>query len=381
MNRMLGIAVWTVAVLLAAGGLAAETPSTLPADPKMSRPQKLPGAGLSIALPVGFETLPLSEPNEALAALRIEGRKATQSLTLAIHTVGVGDSPETFESALVDQSRHELAVRHFQADGQRPCRAAGLAGVQQAMQYVHRGTPTSAIRACLARDLPATDATPARRLMIVLSVETAREHAALLPATFRAVLDSLKTEPIVSPINQPIALSKNWLKDYRGGCGIRQPESWTGQSGARRIVTFAQDNTRGGIENPELHVVSLDISGAPTAKQLGDRAIAFEKKQGARLLVLQERASTLDGKPAWEYLLQRTIHDPMEKTPDRVDIEVRRLLCVPEEDRKQTRHYALLLRLQGGHPRLAQTMMATLADSFRLIERVKQPDAKEGQEK
>ena len=60
--------------------------------------------------------------------------------------------------------------------------------------------------------------------------------------------------------------------------------------------------------------------------------------------------------------------------PDRVDIEVRRLLCLPDADKKQTRHYALLLSLRGGNPKLAQDMMATLADSFRIIERVEEPE-------
>ena len=162
MRRTSATILW--ALFLAAGLAAAQAPTTGPAAPKMGETLSLPTAGAEDRpCPSGSRALPLGEPEEILAAIRVEGRQATQSLMLAIHAVEPDESAESFEARLVDESRQDLAVRHFSTEAQKPCLAGGLTGVQQSMQYTHRGTATSAIRACLVRDLPVAEGQPARR--------------------------------------------------------------------------------------------------------------------------------------------------------------------------------------------------------------------------
>lgn len=133
----------------------------------------------------------------------------------------------------------------------------------------------------------------------------------------------------------------------------------------------AIDYTRGGVGNPTMTMLTVPLVKEQTAKQLGDKAIAFEKKQGQQLLVLREQETTLAGKKALQYVIQQTVTPKDPKKTKRVYLLLRRLMVTTDPDTSQPMHYAVLLQCEGLHPMKAEKLMEQVCSSFAILAKPK----------
>jgi len=345
---------------------------------KPTKPIALPTAGLTLELPAGFARVPSGDSDEALFAVRLTSEKATlasdkatRSLRLLVTPVNKLATAKAYNEALAKQIQSQLAIRHFKAEKPIPCAAAGLQGVQRQLSYQHRGTATEAIQACFLRTIPATASHPEQYLMMTLVVEMTPKRKEMLKPTFNLVIDSMILKPLQSPTELPFEKGEQWLRNPSTHIALRIPKGWVSEMTAEGGTISAIDYTRGGIGNPTMTMLAVPLTKEQTAKQLGDKAIAFERKQGQQLVVLREQETTLAGKKSLQYVIQQTLTPKDPTQAKRVYLLLRRLMVTIDPNTKQPMHYAVLLQCEGLHPMKAEQLMESVCTSFAILAKPK----------
>ena len=358
-------------LLLCSVALAQTTPTDTLNLLKPTKAISLPTAGLTLELPAGFSRVSSGDPDEVLSAIHFEQREATRSLRLLVTPVNKLATAEAYNEALVKQIESQLAIRHFKAEKPIPCAAAGIKGVQRQLSYQHRGTATEAIQACFLRTIPATTVHPEQYLMMTLVVEMAPKRKKMLRPTLDLVIDSLALKPLQSPTSLPFEKGQQWLRNPSKRTAMRVPKGWMAQMTAEGGTMSAIDYTRGGVGNPTMTMLTVVLAKEQTAKQLGDKAIEFEKKQGQQLRVLREQETTLAGKKALQYVIQQTVTPKDPTKAKRVYLLLRRLMVTTDPDTGQPMHYAVLLQCEGLHPMKAEKLMEQVCSSFAILAKPK----------
>lgn len=338
---------------------------------KPTKAISLPTAGVTLELPAGFAQVPSGAADEVLSAVHFERREATRSLRLLVTPVNKLATAKAYNEALAKQIQSQLAIRHFKAEKPIPCAAAGIQGVQRRLSYQHRGTATEAIQACFLRTLPATANHPKQYLMMTLVVEMTPKRKEMLKPTFNLVIDSMALTPLKSPTSLPFEKGEQWLRNPTMRTAIRVPKGWIAEMTAEGGTMSAIDYTRGGIGNPTMTMLTVTLAKEQTAKQLGDKAIEFEKKQGQQLVVLREQETKLAGKDALQYVIQQTVTPKDPKKGKHVYLLLRRLMVMTDPDTKEPMHYAVLLQCEGLHPMKAEQLMEQVCTSFAILTKPK----------
>ena len=338
---------------------------------KPTKAISLPTAGVTLELPAGFAQVPSGAADEVLSAVHFERREATRSLRLLVTPVNKLATAKAYNEALAKQIQSQLAIRHFKTEKPFPCAAAGIQGVQRKLSYQHRGTATEAIQACFLRTIPATANHPEQYLMMTLVVEMTPKRKEMLKPTFNLVIDSMALPPLQSPAALPFEKGEQWLRNPKMRTAIRVPKGWIAEMTAEGGTLSAIDYTRGGIGNPTVTMLTVTLFKEQTAKQLGDKAIEFEKKQGQQLVVLREQETKLAGKDALQYVIQQTVTPKDPKKAKRVYLLLRRLMVTTDPDTKEPMHYAVLLQCEGLHPMKAEQLMEQVCTSFAILAKPK----------
>ena len=389
---------WAYAILLLAVPVAvgaAETEKS--AAIKMNKPVDFPHAGIRIALPAGFEFQTLSEEFQVMVATRVEGRQATQSLSLSAYPVG-GENVTAKEvlQRLLTPLKQDLAVRYLKVIKETRSRIAGIDGEARRLSYTYRGIKTVAVSACFIREVELDGAkakTPsapiASKLYVayVLTMEVALDYEKKLLRTFDEVVRGVGLIDFQRPIDiTTINFKGPFLKEFRKGYAIRVPKGWVGGLNELGVFIEQADYLLGGVASPSVQVVSAIIPEIMTARDCGKKAIEYEQNHGVKIEILSEAPTKLAGKGAYQYVLRKSIEPvpagtqpattPIKGRPSTRPsktaaaapiIEVRRGLCVPGRKKGEMRHYAIIVSCRDCDAKQAVEFMENLAAGFSLI--------------
>lgn len=375
--------------LLSIPAVRAESPEAVSMNP----PEDYPGAGLRMAIPGGFRIHPVSNPNQVLLATRIEGRKATQSISVFAYLVEDPEATaESFSAKLFEPLKESLAFRNLKVVKTGKMPLAGLEGFARRMTYRHRGQDTVAVSACVIRNVQrAAKNGQARkpsplRIAYILGMEVARDkegkQADRLLRTFDAVSRAMSFIGLQHPANLPLELKdRPFVKNFRKGLAMRQPAHWAAAVTKNGLSMGATDYLLHGAFTPAVQVLALQTPKGLTAKACGLKYIEHQRKEGTTVKILAEAKAPLAGKQGYQYVLQRTLPPasrpasaPAEEAAelDRDVIEIQRGLCLPGKHGSDAcRHVVLLLTCRYCDRKRAENIMNELAKNFSLLTPVK----------
>jgi hypothetical protein len=385
-----------------------------------------PWAGISLAIPTGFETQTLYEEYQIVVATRIEGKQATQSISLSAFPVDGQVTAKKFSQVTLEGLKTSLATRRLKVLKETTVRIAGLDGAARSMTYSHRGVETAAVGVCFIREVkPPADRqdntsgaeAPKIRIAYLMTMEVAVKYKDALLRSFDAVVKTVKLTDIHHPIDVTRKFRGPFVKDYRRGYGIRLPIGWVGIKGELGVSLGQTDYLLGGITSPLVQVVSLTVSADTDAKQCGQKAIDFERKHGMKIEILSESPIKLAGRDGYQYVVRKSLApatqpvttqpaatqpatapvatqpvttqpaatqpatapaatqpvttQPADEPPAESVLEVRRLLCIPAEDPDKQRHFAVILSCYDTDVKKVVALMDKLAKGFILIKTAK----------
>lgn len=338
---------------------------------KMQPARTYPHAGISLAIPTGFTSYPqLTGQFQVMLATRVEGRQATQSISLAVYPAGAKTTPAQWLEILRRSLEKSLSVRRLSVEKNEPIVIAGQKGRAVQMTYTFRGIPTAAVSVCFPRDIAsAVPAAPPVHLLYVLTLEVAQEHRGTLLRTFRAVTRTILLTDLKRPIDVPLDFENGaYLRDFARGYAVRLPVGWIG--GQNEVGAFLEqaDYTLGGQPCPAVQVVSRLVAPALSAEDCIRKAVASMEKQGATVEVLSKGPARLAGHDALQMVLRQTqppATQPSQAAPTEPDeiLEVHRLLRLDpneENDEEFARTYALIVTGQ----RVTVEQLVALADQL-----------------
>ncbi|MCD4823943.1 MAG: hypothetical protein K8S55_05005 [Phycisphaerae bacterium] len=414
-----------VGVLLAGSLAMADQEKVAPI--KMNKPVDFPHAGIRLAMPTGFDRQPLGEEFAVMVAKRIEGMRATQSISLMAFPVSSDQTAEAFSQSLLSNLKGDLAVRHLKVLNKTKMRIAGLDGLAQSIAYTHRGIETVAVGVCFIRQVKKTpvagesaDAKKADSFAIayLLSMEVAATHKNILFRTFDEIVKTIALTDFRKPIDVIKQFKGPFLKDHRSGCGVRVPPGWVGVVGKTGLSVFQADYLAGGVPSPIIQVVSLEVPNTAAPEACGKKAIEFERKQGFTIDILSQGPVTVGKNSFYQFVLRKSVYreaespaatpatpgqkppgktapataptketkpaattaPPAETTPKAKQpaaaqpvkkkelvasvIEVRRLLNLPSENVGKSWHYAIIMTCQDCDEKQAVAFMDKFTKGF-----------------
>lgn len=357
---------------------------SLTATVKIQKSVDYPQAGIILAVPTGFSFSPLlSQEYQVMVASRIEGRRASQSVSLSAYPVAAGVTPERFLQELRKPLESNLAVRQLKVVKTTKVPVAGLVGAAAHLTYTFRGIKTVAVSACFIRDVtptgPATkpdDDTRAGggRLAYVLTLEVAEAHRKTLLRTFDAIVRTI----MITLIERPIDIEKDYdgpyLRDFPRGYALRMPKGWIGGQNALGVFMEQADYKLGGIPCPSVQVVSNLVPPSMSAEACGAKAIEWMKKNGVTVEILSKGPAKMAKRDGYQYVIRKTQTPKTNKakTPPlaTTTIEVHRLLCVlpsEEDEEERARHYTLIVAGQDATVKQMTELADNLAQHFLVV--------------
>lgn len=362
---------------------------------RLNTPREFPHAGVTIALPVAYESLPIRDPYQILVGVLPEGRRSVQSVSLSAYPVREGITAAQFSDVGVQNLQDNLAIRRLEFEPLDEFSMGEQTAMVRTLRYRHRGIDTLSRQGVLIRTIPGLQEDSSTSLAYVLTVEVSPQHADDLNALFSLVAGGVRFQDVQRPIDLTprYAEERSLLKDFARGFAIRQPIGWSAGRDEIGLDMGQMDYTIGGMQSPAMGVVMAMVPAELTAQQCGEKALAYEQDQGWQIEILSSGPARLDDKDAWEYVLKKsyqpptpqpttnpttdaaaTDNQPAETTddlsarPDAVEfIEVRRLLSLPPEEETR-RHYAVILACYQTTPEKTQALAEELFATFRTID-------------
>ena len=374
-------------VLIAAAVLGA-FPSgesvAIAAENEMSPLVNYPHAGVSMALPKGFETHLVPDPFVVVrgAGMVIRSQPA-QAVTLSAFCVG----PKTTASEFADDAekvlKSKLSVRKFQALKSVSIKVAGITGVARLLKYSYDGGMTTAARVFFVRELKGDGV----HICYVLTVEVNMKHEHTLLPTLDKVIKSVKLTTVQSPASIPVRLSERKLTDYRGGFSIRVPEGWYGRW-VKGGVSLGQKNYLiGGANSPQIAILSTeakpDASSQAFAKTAISRYLAATTRPDGGVELLAQGPAKMGGQDAYQYILKLTYEVVPATQPDVTTaaskpadkgkpikvgkIEAVRVVCRRDSSGKSVRAYLFALSCIESEAQFVTPWFDALAEGFEYL--------------
>lgn len=365
-------------LLLAA--LLAAAPAGRAEEVKLNTRQSFPWAGVSLQLPTGYQTAGVDQPDEIFLARRIEGAQATRSISLTVSAVQPGMKAKQYTDDHLEGLGSELATRNVEILSMREFVCGGRDAVLSRVRYTYRGIATEAAHVVYVRPLQASDDQADHSVAYMLTMEVQADQADALEPTILAVCGSLKYEPIRHPIDLPRVFDGPFLKNFKHGVVIRQPDGWFGSQDQLGLV-LGQIDLRRGLISPSVHVVSLPAPKNATAEQCGRQVLAHERKLGDTVEVLSQGPVRLGDIDGYEFVVRRMVAPASQpatdqatrpNTPARPILELHRMAIVPAEGDQPARYHALLLTCRVATLDQARQLMDELAEHVSFFEPVRE---------
>ncbi len=369
-----------VQALFALFAAAALPPAASAEEVKLNQPQSFPWAGVSLQLPTGYQTAGVDQPDEIFLARRIEGTQATRSISLTVSAVQPGMTAKQYTDDHLKTLQGQLVTRNVEIFSTREFVCGGRDAVLSRVRYSYRGTATEAAHVVYVRPLQAGDDQADHSVAYMLTMEIQADQADLLEPTILAVCSSLTYEPIRHPIDLPRTFDGPFLKNFKHGVVIRQPDGWFGTQDHLGLV-LGQVDLRRGLISPSVHVISLPAPPDMTAQQCGQRVLDFQRKQDATVEVLSSGPTKLGDEDGYELVVRRTAaatsqpaSAPAGKAPpaSKPFLELHRMAILPAKGDQPARYHALVLTCRVATLDQARQLLDELADHVSYFQPAKQ---------
>ena len=372
-------------VLMAAvlGAFLSAGSAAIAAEAKMSPLVSYPHAGVSMALPAGFETHVVPESSVVVRGGLKIGRQSAQAVTLSAFCVG----PKVTASAFADYTekalKSQLSVRKFQALKSVSIKVAGITGVARLLKYTYDGSQTTAARVFFVRELKGDGI----HICYVLTVEASVKYEQMLLPTLDKIIKSIKLTTLQSPASSPARLSEKTLTDYRGGFSVRAPEGWYGGSVKGGVLLGQKNYLIGGANSPQIAILSSptkpDASARASARKAVAGHLAAVTKPDSGIEILTEGPARVGGQDAYQYVLKITYQvvpasqpadakaasKPADKIkPAKVGkIEAVRVVCRRDGSGKSVRVYLFALSCAENEAKYVIPWLDTLGKGFEYL--------------
>jgi len=381
----------------------------------MAPRREYPHAGIALSVPKGFTPQPVSGPFDVMRAVRMEGDRAVQAVTLSAYCVAAKTPADAFADAMLADLKANLSFRRVQELKKTPMQVAGIAGAGRLVSYELRGQKTTAARAYFIRTLKPTNVP----VCYVLTVEAADQSKDdLLPILGEMVKTVALTSPR-HPALLPVKTLAAPVKDHKRGFAVRPPAGWFCSPTVLGLQMGQADYLLGGGVVPLVNAMVLPVEAGQTsdvcAKKAVETAKATAAEHGMVVKVLGEGPAKLGKLDGYQFILRQSAaptpttapatapdkgkpHGPhgakpkAEPAPPAAPpvLIVQRTACVfpkvktpattkPAGTKPATtkpadgRNYSLVLITQGVEAKVAGAMMDKIAAGFALLPPPKTP--------
>jgi hypothetical protein len=362
---------------LAMSAAALGAPAAALSAVAMQDPVNYPNAGISLAVPQGFEPKLVSAPFDVISAAVEEAKHLVEAITLSAFPIADRGSAEEFAEGKMSDLQRNLAIRNLKTSKKILMPVAGADGAARLVSYSFRGTPSVAAQVYFIRDIPNNP----NRICYLLTVVTSLEKQAALLPVLDAVRKSVKFVPVKEPEVPARITLEGPVKDFDLGFSIRLPKSWYIDRSGVGVEAGLVNYLQGGISMPSIKVVAAAVSDdAATSEACSKKLLTMVQSVAARNK--QETRTVSDDKTmlgdlsAWQFALQ--IVEKPSPTPSLGGrqsgdiIIVNRTACLNVAG-KQPIAYTVTITARAAEQVAAGKLMDAMAETFKAIGPATQP--------
>jgi len=365
----------TVTVVLLAGALhrcGAAAPI------KMLAPAEYPHAGITLAVPEGFQYRPLGRNFDVLRAELFEGNLAVQAVTLSAFPVSGKTNARTCAEKMVAEMKNDLAVRNLKVLKTAAMTVADIAGTAQRMSYTYRGVEIVAARVFFLRRIDKPDAAGQTdkqpvHICYVLTVECAAEKQATMLPILGEVIRTVRLTAVRHPTEVKIKFWASPLKDSARGYSVRPPRGWYATLAPGGLEMAQTDYLAGGEPMQVAMVRVAEEAGETTGKAAALKCLEIAKKAAAErqaaTKVLSEGPAGLGGRTGYQFVLRLVAKAQTQPTTAPVQppiIIIQRVACITTAG-GQRKRYSLILHCVATGEQQGRAMMEKIASGFEFL--------------
>jgi len=344
--------------ILAAVASAAPGQTTRPARPAVAldRPVRLAFAGVTIAMPKGFDFQTSSNSTMVIRAVKTEKDKPVMAVTLSAWPAAPKTTLATFIRAVQPKT---LALKKFKIVKTIPLKVAGLPAEAWMVSYTYEGVDTTAMRVYFLRDLKRSEL----KIGYALIVEANPKRGAETLAVLRAVLKTFELSPLVRPKDERIVLAPEPIVSRKHLYSIRPPMWWKiGVTQDRSTIHLTQmDYVVGNTRMPYvgLFVQSETASAKDSVTRAKDKFVRILKSKGVPCESLLEGPARMGGLDGYEFYVRHKVAGQDGKKIQAVFAQ--RTVCA------NGRSYMLLALCETDQADPAAAVINALASGFKLL--------------
>lgn len=342
---------------------------------KMPPAEDYPHAGVSLAIPEGFEAQAVNDPFDVARAVLAENNKPVQAVTLSCYPIAEKVTAERFADAMLADLQKMLAISKLSVNRKSTLQVAGVESQVRLLSFEYRGAPTSAIKVFFTREekhAAAADGTV--RLCYVLTAESTVERQGTLAGVLGEVIKTVKFVPIQPPAAVGAKDLGLPVRDYRMGYVLRPPAHWYTRLTPSGVEAGLTDYVLGGVPMPLLRLAVTEAAAAETPEQASKKIVEALQQNaaadGQELKVASEGASTLGALEARQVVLnQEPASRPARLKGDEepaVHIAYR-TTGVVEVSGRPPRTYWLAVYCQSADAAGPLSILTAVADSFQAL--------------
>lgn len=368
------LAVWALTVAAAPLGAA-------PAGPAMAKPLTYANAGITIAVPEGFEQRVVTAPFDVFSAIDTEADRPVKAVTLAAFPITQGVSAEAYAEGKMAELARNIAIRNLKSARKTAMKVAGADGAVRLVSYTFRGTDSVAAQVYFIRGIEGST----HRICYLLTVVTTADRKDTLIPMLSGVIGSIAFVPVQEPkIAETVELNEEETHDNGLGFSVRLPKGWYIDRSGGGIEAGLINYVQGGIPLPSIKLTAAVAPAKSTSQSASTKYLtlltsaAVQNKQNTR--TVSDANAMLGNLPAWQFVLQimekpHPIPSLAGKQPDDV-VVVHRTACL-ERPGKATIAYTMTITCQASHRQASVALMEALAKSFQATGPAGRPDIKE----
>lgn len=367
----------------------ASAPSTLTL--RLGKAEAFPAAGLKLTLPLGFVAEPLSDPYQILQASRNEGMHKAASLAISVYPVEATTTPESLIKTFTDELHENIGIRRLKIEPAPALTFAGQTAMAQRLSYRFGGIKTVGLVACFVRTFDGeAGQVPPGPLAYLVTFEVLDSYSANLDELVSVIGKAAELTDLVAPATLNVDTKGPYRRDYEAGFAMRQPAGWAAQFNEAGLAMGRMNYLLGDVISPSMQVLATTVPDTETARTCGEKTIELERELGWDIEIVSAEPAKLAGRDAWQIVLRKRMsadytppvddedEDETSDAPELSDaakaarekalsassIEVRRFMCMPDDEPGRKKHFALILTCHECSPRGASNLMDAFAGGF-----------------
>ena len=349
----------------------------------MDKPREFPHAGITLAVPKGFEDQRLVEPSDVMRAVLLEADQPVRAVTLTAAAIAADHTADAFAEAQLAELKQNLAIRKLKVLSKTQLSVCGVTGTAWLMSYSFRGIDTIAARAYFIRDWPREKL----RICYMLTVEAPAEKQTFVLPTLGEVIKTVAFSAPLHPYEVKLTFTANVMKDHGRGCSIRVPAGWFANLSDTGMLLGQMDYLLGGEPNPLVTVLIGEVPAGSTGQSCAEKVLQAARdayaRQNIEMKLLRQGPAKLASMAAYQFTIQQTTRPPAADTQptqpagddkkNNVITVVHRTACCDAAKCQQARSFSIIVACSGAAPPAAEAIMDKLADGFELLEATTQP--------